>query len=120
MHIQKCLTVILINANNAQKMMYQNIEQITLKRCVNMTEIVQKTLKEERPQLQLVRLGGKKIKGEANAIVSFLMPLKQGNLPVKIVKNAETKTVLHTMKITTNPLWSIGCVNLAINNDTRK
>ena len=85
-----------------------------------MTEIVQKTLTGKRQCLQLAMLGGKKIKGEVNAIVPFLEPLDQANLSVKIVKDAETKTVLHTMKITTNPLWSIGYVSLAINNGIRK
>jgi hypothetical protein len=85
-----------------------------------MIEIVQKILIGKRQTLQLLRLGGKKIKGEVNAIVPFLGLLDQANLSVKIVKDAETKTLLHTMKITTNPLWSIGCVSLAINNGTRK
>jgi hypothetical protein len=85
-----------------------------------MTEIVQKILIGKKQMLQLIRLGGKKIKGVCNAIVPLLGPLDQANLSVKIVKDAETKTVLHTMKITTNPLWSIGCVSLAINKGTRK
>jgi hypothetical protein len=85
-----------------------------------MTEFVQVTLTEERPQLQLVRLGGKKIKDGCNVTMPFLEPLDQANLSVKIVKDAKTKTVLHTMKITTNPLWSIGCVSLAINKGTGK
>jgi hypothetical protein len=84
-----------------------------------MTEFVQKTLNAKKQLLALLKLGGKKIKGEYSAIVPFLTPLKRANLSVKIVKDAETKTALRTMKITTNPLWSIGYASLAINKDTR-
>jgi hypothetical protein len=85
-----------------------------------MTESVQKTLIDKRQCLQLVKLGGKKMPGEPNVTMPFLGPYDQENLSVKIVKSAETKTLLHTMKITINPSLSIGYVNLAISKDIEK